>query len=177
MDLAEGLERSDLVDLTNEMIDCQLALLEGVEDADVVFVPEDADANDTFADDPTLVGLAWTLGHVVVHSTASSEEAAAHALTLARGLEPHERSRYEVPWEQATTAGFLRRRLEESRRMRLAMLEAWPDQPHLDTLYRYRPESAGSNAIARFLGGLSHDDSHLEQIRKIVRQARSVRAQ
>jgi len=32
------------------------------------------------------------------------------------------------------------------------------------------------NAIGRFLFGLSHDDSHLEQLREIMRQARAARA-
>ena len=176
MDLAEGLTREDLARLTGEMIDRELALLGGVEDADVVLVPDDPEANDTFAASAEDVNLAWTLGHVIVHATASSEEAAAHALTLARGLVPGERSRYEVPWQEATTERFLRRRLEESRRMRLAMLDAWPEAPHLETLYRPRPESPGVNAVARFLGGLSHDDSHLGQIEKIVAQARAARA-
>jgi len=32
------------------------------------------------------------------------------------------------------------------------------------------------NAVGRFLGGLAHDDSHLEQLRKIMEQARTRRA-
>jgi hypothetical protein len=31
------------------------------------------------------------------------------------------------------------------------------------------------NAVGRFLGGLAHDDSHLQQITKILTQARDVR--
>ena len=176
MELAAGLSRDELAALTNEMIDRQLELIQGIDDADTVLVPEDPEANDTFAETADVVSLAWTLGHVVVHATASSEEAADHALTLARGLVPPGRSRYEVPWQEADTAEFLRSRLEESRRMRLAMLQAWPDRPHLETLYQARPEAPGINAVARFLGGLAHDDSHLEQIRKIAEQARAARA-
>jgi hypothetical protein len=174
-DLAEGLGRDDLVALTREMVGLQLQLLEGVEDADVTHVPDDPEANDTFAANPDDTQLAWTLGHVVVHAAASSEEAAAHALSLARGVEPHERSRYEVPWEKATTAEFLRERLRESLRMRLSMLDAWPDEPHLETVYVAAEGIPPRNAIARFLGGLSHDDSHLDQIRKVAEQARSAR--
>lgn len=176
MDLAEGLAVADLRALTEEMVDRQLALIEGIEDGDVTFVPDDPEANDTFAARPEDTGLAWTLGHVVVHTTASSEEAAALALTLARGLEVPARSRYEIPWEEATTAEFCRRRLLESRRMRLAMLEAWPDRPHLETLYQASEKAAPTNAPARFLAGLSHDDSHLGQIEKIVAQARAARS-
>jgi hypothetical protein len=32
------------------------------------------------------------------------------------------------------------------------------------------------NALGRFLSGLAHDDSHLEQIRKIMEQGRQRRA-
>lgn len=174
-DLAEGLSRQDLKVLTDEMIDRELELIAGIEDADVVFVPDDPEANDTFAENADEVDLAWTLGHVIVHATASSEEAAMHALSLARGLVPNERSRYEVPWEEARTAEFLRHRLEESRRMRQAMLDAWPDEPNLDTLYQPREDRPALNAVGRFIGGLSHDDSHLGQIEKIVAQARAAR--
>ena len=138
-------------------------------------MPDDPEANDTFAAKPEDVGLSWTLGHVVVHATASSEESAALALTLARGLPVTGRSRYEVAWEGVRTASYLRDRIEESRRMRLAMLEAWPDEPHLDNFYVAYEGRPPMNALGRFLGGLSHDASHLEQIRKIMVQARSRR--
>ena len=172
-DLAAGLDRRQLAQLTNEMIDHQLALIEAAEDPDATFVPVDEAANDTFASEESEVNLAWTLGHVIVHATASSEEAAAHALTLARGLEVRGRSRYEIPWEEATTAEFMRKRLEESRRMRLAMLDAWPNPPHLDVLYKPYEDRPPYNAVSRFLGGLYHDDSHLEQIEKVLAQARA----
>ena len=174
-DLAQGLTRDDLVRLTREMVETQLQLLEGVEDADVTFVPSDPEANDTYAARPEDVELAWTLGHVILHTTASSEEAAAHALSLARGVEPHERSRYEVPWHDVTTVRSLRDRLRESLRMRLAMLDAWPDQPHLETLYVPAEGVPGRNAVTRVVSGLSHDDAHLEQIRKVADQARAAR--
>ena len=171
--VAEGLTRADLAELTAEMVARQLTLIEGVDDAAVTMVPDDPAANDTFAADPADVGLAWTLGHVIVHTTASAEEAAGQALMLARGVPVTERSRVEVPWQEATSAEFVRGRLRESLRMRLAMLEAWPDRPDLENLYVYTPNSAGLNAMARFLGGLSHDDSHLGQIEAIVDQARA----
>ncbi len=173
MQLAEGVSRDDLRRLTEEMVGLQLGALEGVTDADVVFVPDDPDANDTYAASEDDVNLAWTLGHVVVHTTASSEEAVAHALTLARGIRIVGRSRYETPWEQATTVEFCRHRLRESLRMRLAMLDAWPDEPNLEMLYQPRTDAPGNNAVARVLSGLAHDDSHLQQMRKIVAQARA----
>jgi DinB superfamily len=174
-DLAEGMSRGDLVHLTNEMCDHFQELIAGAEDPDTTFVPSDPEAKDTFAANPEDVDLAWTLGHVIVHWTASSEEAAAHALTLARGLPVPGRSRYEGPWQEANTADFLHRRIEESRRMQLAMLDAWPDPPHLDVTYQQREGSAPMNAVGRFLGGLMHADSHREQVSRIMDQARAAR--
>lgn len=174
-DLAEGLTRDDLVRLTNEMCDHFLVLIAPAEDADVPFVPEDPEANDTFAAKAEDVGLSWTLGHVIVHWTASSEEAGAHALSLARGVAITGRSRAEVPWEEATTVPFLRERIEESRRMQLAMLDAWPTRPDVELTYTAREGANPVNAFGRFLGGLSHADSHREQVTKVLAQATAAR--
>ncbi len=171
-ELARGLSRKDLEGLVNEMADTMLALIRDAEDADVTFVPEDPEAHDTYAASAEEVDLPWTLGHVIVHSTASSEEATAHSLTLARGVPVKQRSRYEVPWQEATTVEFLRGRIEESRRMQLAMLGAWPDRPHLEQTTAYG-RLGTVNAIGIFLGGLAHADSHLGQIANILAQARS----
>ena len=175
-DLANGLTTGDLAKLTQEMCELQLALIAGAEDADVVFVPDDPEANDTFAATPEDVGLSWTLGHVVVHATASSEESAALALVLARGLPVEGRSRYEVPWQLATTVEFIRNRIQESLRMRLSMLNAWPASPHLENFYAPYEGRPPMNAFGRFLSGLSHDDSHLDQIRKIMYQGKQRRS-
>ena len=174
-ELAAALTREDLASLTEEMCDLQLEAIRDAVDEDVVLVPDDPEANDTFAARPDDVGLSWTLGHVVVHTTASSEESAALALTLARGLPVDGRSRYEVGWEGVQTAAAIRERLEESRQMRLAMLAAWPDEPHLDNFYSPSEGRPPMNALGRFVSGLSHDASHLEQIRKIMVEARSRR--
>jgi hypothetical protein len=171
-DLASGLSHDDLGRLTREMCAAQLTAIEDATDDDVVMVPDDPDANDTFASQPGDVGLSWTLGHVVVHTTASSEESAALALVLARGLPVEGRSRYEVPWEQARTVAFIRHRIEESLRMRLAMLAAWPDEPDLENFYSPYEGRPPMNAVGRFIGGLAHDDSHLEQMQKIMSQVR-----
>lgn len=175
-DLATGLSRDDLGRLTREMVAAQLSAIEGTGDEDVVLVPDDPEANDTYAADTEDVGLSWTLGHVVVHTTASSEESAALALVLARGLPVAGRSRYEVPWKQARSVAFIRHRLDESLRMRLALLAAWPDEPDLDNFYAPYEGRPPMNALGRFIGGLAHDDSHLEQMLKIMVQVRSRRA-
>jgi DinB superfamily len=175
-DLAAGLSRDDLRKLTNEMIDKVTELLRDCSDADVVFQPIDPIANDTFAAKEADRGLAWTLGHVIVHGTASSEESAFLAAEMARGVANHGRSRSEVPWETVTTIKQCRDRLEESRRMRLAMLDAWPAEAHLHVVYEPYPGASEMNAVARFIGGLSHEDSHLGQIAEIVKQAHAGRA-
>jgi hypothetical protein len=174
-ELAEGLTHDDLVQLANEMCDHFRELIATAQDPDVAFVPSDPDANDTFAAKAEDVGLSWTLGHVIVHWTASSEEAAAHALTLARGVEITGRSRAEVPWEEATTVAFMHERIEESRRMQLSMLGAWPAKPDLERTHVAREGVPPVNAIGRFLGGLSHADSHREQVTKVLSQAIAAR--
>lgn len=84
-ELVADLTVRDLRDLTNEMIDFQLDLLAECTDADVVFVPQDPEANDPYAADTADAEIAWTVGHLVVHVTASSEESAALAAEMARG--------------------------------------------------------------------------------------------
>jgi hypothetical protein len=173
-DLARDLTKTDLRNLTNEMIDTMLSIIADATDEDVVFVPQDPNADDPYGI-PEEKNLVWTLGHVAVHATASSEESAALALTLARGLIPEGRSRYEVPWRSVQTIDQVRHRFEESRRMRLAMLDAWPDEPHLEVTYSLSPRFGPFNATSRFLMGLYHDDDHLGQLREIMRQAREAR--
>jgi hypothetical protein len=176
-DLTQGLTLADLKALTNESLDTILHIIEDAVDADVVLVPDDPTANDTFASDPSDVNLAWTLGHVIVHSMASGEEAAFLAAELARGVPLHGRSRYEVPWQQILTIAQCRERVAESRRIRLASLDMWPDQPHLEVTYELPPRynSAQANAIVRFAFGLSHEQSHYAQLTEIARQAKQAR--
>lgn len=174
-DLTANLTKADLYKLTDEMIDTMQEIVADATDEDVVFVPQDPEANDTFGN-PEDKDLAWTLGHVIVHATASSEESAALALTLARGLEVEGRSRYEVPWQSVTTAAQIHHRLEESRRMRKAMLDAWPDEPHMDATYTAFARLGALNATGRFVLGLLHDSDHIGQLKEIMRQAREARS-
>ena len=167
---------ADLRQFSNESVDRMLELIRDCRDADVTFLPSDPKANDTFAMNPDEVDLAWKLGHVIVHATASAEESAYLAVELARGV-PYRggRSRYEVPWREVTTIAQCRERLEESRRMRLASLEMWPQPPHLENVYIIRDDLPPYNAFARFVAGLRHDDAHYGQIETIVAQARRAR--
>lgn len=169
-ELTADVELQALRPLTNEIIDMQLELLADCSDDDVTFVPYDPFACDPHATETDGAALAWTLGHVIVHGTASSEEAAFIATEMARGVEPHGRSRYETPWQTVTTIAQVRRRLEESRRMRLALLDAWPDEPHMDVLFSWGPDKPTYTPVQRFLLGMRHEEEHLSQLAEIVRQ-------
>ncbi len=171
-DLAVGLDVDDLRALTNEMVDLMSSMIAGCSDEDVLFEPLDPDAYDEWAGSEDEIGISWTLGHVIVHTTASAEEAAFLAAEMARGVPRRGgRSRSEVAWQSVTTIAQVRHRLEESRRMRLASLDIWPDEPHMENTHR-RKRDLTIDPVAQFLLGLQHDDSHLGQIEDIVRQAK-----
>jgi hypothetical protein len=174
-DLVSDLSVDEIHELTDGMINRILDLIGDCIDADIVFVPDDPEAYDPFAETPEEVDLSWTLGHVIVHTTASAEESAAVAAELARGVEYHGRSRHEVPWAEMRTIEECRRRLEESRRMRSGSLEMWPEEPYLENRYEVRKDEPMVNAIGRFVLGLMHEESHLGQIAEIVRQAKVAR--
>ena len=174
-ELVAGLTVDDLRDLTNELADTMLGMIAGCVDADVVLEPLDPEADDPFAATPEEVQMAWTLGHVIVHTTASAEESAAVAAELARGVEYRGRSRYEAPWQEMRTIAGCRQRLEESRRMGLASLGMWPAEPHLDNGYEIWADRPKVNAIGRYVLGLMHAEDHWGQIEEIVRQAQAAR--
>ncbi|MHB8628053.1 MAG: DinB family protein [Aggregatilineales bacterium] len=161
------LTQADLRRYTNASIDHIHEIIADASDFDVTFVPDDPIAKDIVTGDT----LPWTLGHVIVHTTASAEEGAALALNLARGVPIEGRSRYETYWETVTTIAQVIERLEESHRMRLAMLDAWPNPPHLDMTWEHKRLGL-MNAPIRFLYGLLHEDSHYDQLREIMRQAK-----
>ena len=169
----------DLRRLSDESVDFLLGLLDGLADADVVFDPEDPDADDPFAVEGE-EEIGWNLGHLIAHVTASSEEGAALSSLLARGVPASERPRYETPWRDIKTVAQVRQRLVESRRMRNAYLETWPDAPLLDVCRvvseRFTAKFGEMNAPAAFLFGLSHEVGHYDQIEEVKRQALAARA-
>lgn len=57
---------------------------------------------------------------------------------------------------------------------RYPMLDARPDEPHLEVTYTPYPRAGAVNAIGRFILGLYHDSDHLGQLREIMRQGREV---
>ena len=175
----ENITPADLKTYSDESIDFLLSLTEGLHDADIVFEPNDPEADDPFAVEGE-ESIGWSFGHLIAHVTASSEEGAAFSSLLARGVAAEERPRYETPWREITTVAQVRQRLEESRRMRNAYLETWPDAPLLD-VYRVISERfvdrfGNMNASAAFLFGLSHEVGHYEQIKDVRQQALAARA-
>lgn len=170
-ELVKGLTKEDMRRELNEMYDEIESLIANCTDAAVTFEPKDEKADDPYAIQGE-EAIAWTLGHVIVHLTASMEESASLAQELARGVEHHGRSRWEVPWREATTIEQCRARMTESRRMCLASLEMWPEPYHLENTYTPQfPGALPHTCISRFASGLKHASDHLDQIADIVRQA------
>ena len=175
----ENITAADLKAGSDESVDFLLSLTEGLADADIVFQPEDPEAHDPFAVEGE-ESIGWSFGHLIAHVTASSEEGAAFSSLLARGIPAAERPRYETPWRGITTAAQARQRLEESRRMRNAYLQTWPDVPFLDVhrviSERFTERFGNMNAPAAFLFGLLHEVGHYDQIKDVRQQALAARA-
>lgn len=173
-DLAADVTREDLQNMTNESIDWMLDLIQDLDDNAVTFDPVDEDAHDPHAVEGE-EHIGWSIAHLIAHVTASTEEGAAISSLLARGVTTSERPRYETPWRDITTKAQCIQRLEESRRMRLAYLETWPDEPHLDVYREVSPrfvERFGEmNAVAAFLFGHAHEVGHYDQMVEVKKQA------
>jgi uncharacterized damage-inducible protein DinB len=177
LDFANRFSRAQIRAFTNASIDFMLDAVRDLTDAQVVFMPHDPHANDPHAK-PGEEHIGWSVAHLIVHVTASSEEWATYSSVLARGISyPAEpRLRYETDWKTVTTQEQCIQRLEESRRIRLAYLDAWPDQPDLTTQRelsaRFLERFGPMNAKACFLFGLKHEVDHHAQIAEAARQAR-----
>lgn len=144
-------------------------------DAHITFMPIDPHAKDPDAK-PGEENIGWGLGHLVAHVTATNEENACIASILARGIEFNGRLRFETEWQTITTVEQTRQRLNESERMVLAYLNAFPDSPNSVILRQFTSEKAQAyfgdlNGIANFLLGLGHMNEHLAQFREVKRQA------
>jgi hypothetical protein len=174
---ATGLSREDLRRLTEELTNTVRKMLRRCVDADVTFAPQDPKASDPQAASSEEQSVAWTLGHIIVHMTASGEEMAAVAAELARGVSYHGRSRYEVSWESVSTLAECQARLQESCRIRTASLNMWPDQPHLQNTHSLYPGTPEQGPVEVFFLGLRHDASHLDHLRDVIAQARAYRKQ
>lgn len=170
----------DLRKAANESVDWMLDLIATLDDQDLTFDPTDPNASDPDA----IAGeenIGWSLAHLIAHVTASSEEGAAFSSLVARGVQGVDhRPRYETPWRDLTTRAQVVARLQESRRMRLAYLDSWPDQPDYSNRRvakseRFQEYYGDLNAPACFLVGLAHELGHYEQMREVRRQALEAR--
>lgn len=174
LDFANQYSVEELRAASNASIDHILSLIDDLDDAAMVFDPVDEAADDPHAIEGEET-IGWSIAHLVAHVTASTEEGAAISSMLARGFASSERPRYETPWRDLKTKAQVIQRLEESRRIRLGYLNAWPDTPFLEVYRDVSPrftEIFGSmNAPAAFLFGLRHEASHYEQIKDVREQA------
>lgn len=170
------LTTADLRRLTDGLVERLLRLLHGCHDVDVTFFPDDPLAYDPGAELGHEVNTGWTVGHIIVHLTATAEESAALAAELARGVPYHGRSRREVPWQEVTRVAQCRARLHECRRLCGASLGMWPTDPDLSNTYIPWEGAPPMGAVARYLLGLKHADEHMEQLRDVIAQARAARS-
>ena len=176
LQFSENVTVVDLRAATTESIDTLLKIVRGLNDQQVAFLPLDPEADDPHAKAGE-EKIGWSIAHLVVHVTASSEEWATYSSFLARGIpypaEP--RLRYETLWTTVTTTEQCVQRLEESQRIRLGYLTAWPDSPNLELKRELSAnfiERHGQlNAAACFLFGLKHELGHYAQFREVARQA------
>lgn len=179
LELGQGLTVEDLRKASNESIDFMLDLIADLNDDDVTFDPFDEEAHDPYAAEGEQ-HIGWSIAHLVAHVTASAEEWASYSAILARGVaygaEP--RLRFETPWKDITTKAQCVQRLEESRRMRNAILDTWPDNPNLEMKRqlseRFVAKLGEFNATACFLFGLSHEVGHYDQFKEVKAQALQV---
>lgn len=156
---------ADLYKITEDVFETIQACIAEADDQAVNFVPKEAETDED----------GWTLSKVISHLTATIEECTALSSMLARGIEAatEVRLRHEVPWQTIQDKQALEARLQESRKMSLASFQTWPDQPHLDLLVGIPGHDAMGpiNAIGTSMLGLFHAQTHIEQIREIIRQA------
>lgn len=183
VDVVRNVHPADLRVKTDQFFATIQSLLEEATDAAVLLVPSDPHASEP---DNAMEILAtkegkwspaeegkpgWMLSKVIAHVTAILEDGMACAAMLARGVRLEQRLMYEVPSEAMTTAEQVQARVHESRRICLALLDTWPDQPHLDTTVIRIPEIGPLNAIGIAMSGLFHGPMHLDQVREILRQS------
>ena len=165
-DTVRDVTHPDLYQATNNLFDTIESIISGVTDMGVTFAPHDPDLKDANEE-------AYTLGHAIVHLTATLEETASIGSVLARGIAFDGRLRNEVPWQTIHTAQQVHARLRESRRMCKAYLDAWPDSPYLDVTIMRIPHFGPMNAAGIHALGILHGESHIEQLREIMRQSRA----
>src|SRR5579885_3449993 len=161
----KGLTLADLQAETKELFDGLQSQIANATNQAVVFVPHDAAA--TSGDE-----RGWPVTHIVTHLTAVVEECCAVAAQLARSVELDGQVRlgHETPWESLQTVEQVRARLAESRRIALAFLDAWPDEPNLQATITRFPAFGPMNAISLCVLGIGHGLLHQQQIADTLSQ-------
>lgn len=171
-DFANRFGPPELKDMIAGYVAFTRQVIEGVNDEQLLQIPEDLQADDPFAAAEEDRHIGWSLAHLVLHVTASAEEGAAFSSILARGITIGGRLRYEDDWRQVRSRAEVLERLEECQRMCLAYLETWPARPHLETLRILSGKLSGMkvNALTSYVWGLYHWHQHVEQFKKVAEQ-------
>jgi hypothetical protein len=175
-----ALSLKDIRETADHGIAVMRSVLVGLTDADVVFEPNDANANDPHAPAEDQ-HIGWSIAHLILHATASTEEYFATAAVLARGIAyPKEpRLRYEGDWREITTLAQCYQRIDEASRMRNGFLDTFPDVPHLDVMWerseRFIEIFGECNAFGAAVMGLSHEFGHHDQFKDARAQALAAR--
>src|SRR5258708_8940896 len=102
-DLASQYSNADLHAALNSYVDFTIQIINSVSDEQALYIPPDPDANDPYATTEAEHHVGWSLVHLVMHVTASAEEAAAFSSILARGIAIGGRLRSERDWRHGTT--------------------------------------------------------------------------
>jgi hypothetical protein len=172
-DLAERYSNADLCSALNNYVDYTRQMISGVSDEQAQHIPHDPNADDPYAASEAERHAGWSLIHIIMHVTASAEEAAAFSSILARGIPIGGRLRHETDWREVLTCAEVIERLEECQRICLGYLATWPDVPDLTTT-RIMPEGMTwmkPNAPTQFLAGLLHWQAHIPQMRGLTEMA------
>ncbi len=129
IDLANKYSHADLGAALNGYVDVTLQIINDVSDEQAAYIPVDPQADDQHAATEADRHVGWSLIHLVMHVTATAEEAAAFSSILARGIPIGGRLRSERNWREVTTCAEAIAQLEECRRICSAYLATWPDRP------------------------------------------------
>src|SRR5258708_23853908 len=133
-DLASQYSNADLHAALNSYVDFTIQIINSVSDEQALYIPPDPDANDPYATTEAEHHMGWSLVHLVMHVTASAEEAAAFSSILARGIAIGGRLRSERDWRPVAACAAGVARFEQMRRICLPYLRTLPDQAALATV-------------------------------------------
>ncbi len=152
-DFGQSYSLDDLRAMTQEFVEYLLRLLSEATEEIICFVPDDPDAEQFSL--PLILPTFGGRGTSPITSFTP----------------PHPLMSMQPSRQRVTTIEQCRQRLRESLRLRLASLEMWLDTPNLKVGYTPWRELGWVNAKGIFLWGLAHDELHIKQTAKILKQA------